>query len=552
MSDLGRKITSSVAALTVFALLGTAGHADASPPLGPEISPASSLDHDSRQQVASTQSVLRHVLLTEKPSPALPFYESRHYRPAWTGGEAEEKAARDLRFILARAHEHGLDDDDYRVPESGDESSPGAEAAHFDLALTEAALRYAHDVRVGRVRPRDVYEDVGLVPARFDSAAVLTEALESLSLAAAFAELPPPHSQYRRLTEALAQFRLIAEAGGWPVLRGTEAGVKFDDNGSNLVVTRLAFEDPRLAATPNPSEDELREAVKRFQARNGLAADGVVGPRTIATLNVPTSDRMAVIVANMERWRWMPRQLEHRYIAVNVPDQSLEYVRGGEAVLNSSVIVGREAYPTPIARTAIIAIVANPPWNIPGFIAARDLLPRLRKNPGYLEARNMVVMNGPPGDPSGRTIDWQAIRPTAFPYAIRQMPGPANALGALMLDSPNDFDVYLHDTPGKKLFEQDDRDISNGCVRVEQILPLASLALTGDLDEGMAILSEATASRETQRLVLDMPLPVYFLYWTAFAGPRGDIEFRPDLYGRDEKLIAALERTPHPRIGSDS
>ena len=161
-------------------------------------------------------------------------------------------------------------------------------------------------------------------------------------------------------------------------------------------------------------------------------------------------------------------------------------------------------------------------------------------------------MNGPPGDPSGRTINWRSIQPATFPYAIRQLPGPANALGALMLDSPNDFDVYLHDTPGKKLFEQDDRDISNGCVRVEQILPLASLALTGDLDEGTAILSEATASRETQRLVLDTPLPVYFLYWTAFAGPRGDIEFRPDLYGRDEKLIAALERTPHPRIGSDS
>src|SRR6185295_7250880 len=203
-------------------------------------------------------------------------------------------------------------------------------------------------------------------------------------------------------------------------------------------------------------------------------------------------------------------------------------------------VVGRKSSPTPITRSAIVAVVANPPGNIPGYIAARDLLPHLRQNANYLATKNMVVMDAPPDDPHGRTIDWQKIEPAKFPYAIRQLPGPATALGALMLDSPNDFDVYLHDTPNKKLFDLKQREISNGCIRVQQIFPLASLALTDDVDEGMDTLREATKSHETQRLQLDRPLPVYFLYWTALPGAGGGIEFRPDRNGRDAPLIAAL------------
>jgi murein L,D-transpeptidase YcbB/YkuD len=297
-----------------------------------------------------------------------------------------------------------------------------------------------------------------------------------------------------------------------------------------------------LAAIPNPSTAELRDAVKRFQAGNGLDEDGRVGNGTLAALNVPAVFRAAQIAANMERWRWMPPQFERRYIAVNVPDQSLAFVREGRAVLTSRVIVGRKASPTPITRSAIVAVVANPPWNIPGDIAARDLLPQLRKNPNYLALKHMVVTDGPQGDPYGRTIDWRKIIPAEFPYAIRQLPGPDTALGALMLDSPNDFDVYLHDTPNKKWFESDEREISNGCVRVQQIFPLASLALTDDAANGVARLNQAVKSRETQRLALDSPLPVYFLYWTALAGPDGKVGFRPDIYGRDAPLIARLTK----------
>jgi murein L,D-transpeptidase YcbB/YkuD len=257
-------------------------------------------------------------------------------------------------------------------------------------------------------------------------------------------------------------------------------------------------------------------------------------------LNVPAAQRIAQITANMERWRWMPRQLERRYVAVNVPDQSLAFIRDGRAVLTSRVIVGRRQTPTPILRTSIETIVANPPWNIPGDIAARTLLPELRKNPNYLRTRNMVVVNAPDNDPQGRQIDWRSVRAEAFPYQIQQSPGPNSALGVLMLDSPNDFDVYLHDTPGKNAFRQTAREISNGCVRVEQILALASLALTDNENEGSEILDTAIASRETERLSLAEPLPVYMLYWTAVVDADGTVGFRPDRYGRDRPLIAAL------------
>lgn len=504
----------------------------------------------------TTQSVLRNILLSRKSAPApasslqtnqvLAFYQARNFQPAWSGDAQAEDMAGEVRAVLGRAHEQGLSDDDYKLLRNGSGSTPGpqaTEAAQYDLALTDAVLRYSRDVRTGRVQPSAIYEDAELPAARFDAVADLNQALANHGVSKFLAALPPTHPEYRRLAEALAHYRGIANESGWPSVPGQNE-VKLDgkDDRLNALIKRLAFEDPILAALPKPSMTELRDAVKRFQARNGLDDNGRAAGETLAALNVPASIRVAQIAANMERWRWMPRTFEARYIAVNVPDESLAFVHDGTVALRSRVIVGRKASPTPITRSTIIAVVANPPWNIPGDIAARDLLPHLRQNPNYLASQNMVIVDAPADDPHGRKIDWRKIIPAEFPYAIRQLPGPTTALGALMLDSPNDFDVYLHDTPNKKFFESDQREISNGCVRVQQIFPLASLALTGDAAEGMDRLAKATKSHETQRLVLDRPLPVYFLYWTAIASADGQVGFRPDRYGRDATLIAALTK----------
>lgn len=467
------------------------------------------------------------------------FYASRQFRPAWTGGLVEQDRADEAIAVLARAGDQGLRSEDYLSPSIEWKSHPkrAEEAARYDIALTAAVLRYAHDVSVGRLTPNAVYKDVKLPVRSFDSVDALIRMLRGRSITASLADLAPNHAEYRRLAAAMARYRAVEAEGGWPSLPRGEIGLEGKDRRTKALIQRLASEDDVLAAIPEPGGEDVREAVTRFQSRNGLEADGRVAGATLTALNVPVSRRIEVVAANMERWRWLPRTFENRYIAVNVPDQSVEFVRNGDVVLSSRVVVGRKTSRTPILRAEATAIIANPPWEVPGDIVVNQMLPKLRRSSGYLQASNMVLVNAP-NDPFGRKVNWRNISPNTFPFRVVQLPGPSNALGNLMIDTPNDFDVYLHDTPGKALFKQADRSVSNGCIRVESIFQLASLAL----DEGDAEsqLTQLIAARDTKRVPLERPIPVYFLYWTAIAASDGGVGFRADLYGRDASLIAAL------------
>ena len=468
------------------------------------------------------------------------FYANRQFRPAWTGGLTEQDRAAEAIAALARAEDQGLRSEDYMSPDIEWTSPPaqGREAARYDIALTAAVLRYAHDLSVGRLRPNAVYSDVKLPTPNFDAVDALIRMHRGRSIAASLADLAPRHPQYRRLAEAMTRYRAIEAQGGWPSLpaRG-EVGLDGNERRTKALIQRLASEDDTLASMSEPSSDDVREAVKRFQSRNGLEADGRVTGATLTALNVPVSRRIEVLAANMERWRWLPRTLEDRYIAVNVPDQSVTFVRNGDTVLASRVVVGRKNSRTPILRADAVALIVNPPWEIPGDIVVNQLLPKLRRSSGYLQASNMVLVNAP-SDPFGRKVNWRNVSATAFPYRIVQIPGPHNALGNLMIDTPNDFDVYLHDTPGKALFKQADRAVSNGCIRVESIFQLASMVL--DENDAESQLTELIAARDTKRVPLQRPIPVYFLYWTAITAPDGGVGFRGDLYGRDAPLIASL------------
>jgi len=492
--------------------------------------------------ISLTQSALREYFLSgQAGAKALEaFYAERDFLPVWTGSLDATRAGVQVRTALTNADQQGLDSAAYasRATQSNALPAPGTEAARYDVALTEALIRYAHDLRVGRISPKDVYRDIDLPASNFDAYDALAAALKTRSIDKFLADLAPAHPGYHWLAAALARYRGIAAQGGWPSLTSTSGT---DARNVKLLAERLSVEDPMLANEPSPSSDALREALKRYQARNGLSADGRIGRDTLAALNVPVAARIQQIVANMERWRWVPALFEHRYVSINVPDQTLVYVQDGKALLHSRVIVGRKDSRTPILRSEADALVANPPWNVPGDIAAAQLLPHLVRDPNYLASRNMVVVNGPIGDPRGRTIQWRSVSADQFSYQIRQLPGPNSAMGLLMLDAPNDFDVYLHDTPGKKFFADDERDISNGCIRVQEMAPLASLALTGDSSAGMDQVKQAIAGRETLRIPLKEPLPIYMLYWTAIADADGNVGFRPDRYTRDSPLIAALD-----------
>jgi len=218
----------------------------------------------------------------------------------------------------------------------------------------------------------------------------------------------------------------------------------------------------------------------------------------------------------------------------------------GATILRSLAIVGRPADPSPVLRTIVRGLTINPPWNVPTIIARREILPKLRKDPTYLRDQNMVLRNGPLDDPHGLHINWRAMR--TIPYAVQQLAGPKSALGVIKLDMPNRFDVYLHDTPGKAAFQVDERFLSHGCIRVEQILPLASIVLAGDVDSGLASIQSTIDTGATTRIAASATLPVYLAYWTAFAGEDGELNFRPDIYGRDGRLIARLKGARNTRV----
>jgi murein L,D-transpeptidase YcbB/YkuD len=245
------------------------------------------------------------------------------------------------------------------------------------------------------------------------------------------------------------------------------------------------------------------------------------------------------VVANMERWRWLPAVLEPDRIMVNAADAQLELWLGGKIVLTSRVIVGRPSNRTPLLRAVGAGITVNPPWTVPRSIAVKEILPKLKRNRAWLAEHDMVLLNGPPGDPQGLSVNWRAIPAGTFPYQIRQSPGGQNQLGQIKLELPNRFDVYLHDTPNKALFGQAERHRSHGCVRVEQILPLASYALAADLS-AMERITQAIKKGETATIPLEKKLPVYFVYWTAVPAPGGGLAYAPDVYGRDRRLIAAM------------
>jgi len=454
----------------------------------------------------------------------LRFYGARDFRPAWIGNPAADAAV----AAMEGADADGLDPGLYHARSLAARSrlTTAAEAAQYEIALTDGVLRYAGNLRRGLLDPATADRMVGILRPSFDVVASLESALSSGRFDAWLAGLPPANPEYGRLKAALARYREIVAQGGWPKVPAVKK-IALEASNPELAALqrRLAAEDAQIRAAAEPADvSVLEDAIRRFQARNGLKVDGVAGGQTIDTLNISAADRVALIQANMERWRWLPHEFPTRYIMVNTADASLKVVDNGSTVLTSPVIVGKRTTPTGIFTANVNAVTINPPWDVPSSIVRNEILPKLRRNPAYLVQHHMIEMGSP--------------------YRIRQLPGADNALGYLKLEMPNDFSSYLHDTSSRRLFARDDRFLSHGCIRVQNIRPLASYVLTGNPEAGLQEIDEAIAKGQTEKLALDKPLPVYVLYWTAIAQLDGTVEFRPDVYGRDKRLLAAFAGQP--------
>ncbi|HTI66295.1 MAG TPA: L,D-transpeptidase family protein [Caulobacteraceae bacterium] len=423
---------------------------------------------------------------------------------------AEQEAL--LRTTLERAPSHGL--------------RPAASVPAGGEALLEAGVRYAQAVRAGRLQPLQFPPEWAQRPAPFDARSEFSRAVAENRLGTWLESLPPPSTFYAQLRQALARYRAIAADGGWdsvPSGKAPKPGAA--DPRAAALRARLAAEGDAVAEASESGFDEpLRQALARFQARHGLAATGELNARTVAELNVPAEARVAQIEANLERWRWAPRATPATRLEVNIAAQTLVYVRDGAVVATMRTVVGRPADRTPIFSDAVEAVVFNPPWNVPSTIAAKEILPKLKRDPGYLQRNRFVVQ------PGGGAVTQR----------LQQLPGPKSALGLVKFDLPNGFNVYLHDTPTKSAFALDERALSHGCIRLEKPLDLARLVLRGDPDWTADAIQAALDRGVTVRARLSRPVPVYVGYWTAFVGEDGAVNFRRDLYGWDAQLLRLI------------
>jgi murein L,D-transpeptidase YcbB/YkuD len=512
----------------------------------------------------------RHEGLDLVPRPQLAnhglvlrFYELRGFEPVWTdptalppqNGAASHRSlslqAALLVAALADAADHGLDPSHYGVsrflvpPDPEDLAAVG----HFDIALTDALMSYALDLRNGRFRAEQIYDKISLPAQDFDPSLALHQIFEPVvsspqekieKLGQWLAALAPLHTQYRLLKQALVVWRVRAAQSTAvpPPPRGVEALKKLTPDARAWLIARLKLENEDFAEPL--SDADLREVLKRFQAAHFLKPDGIIGLATFDALAKTPADRVEQIIANLERLRWLPRELGPRHVTVNVPAAELELREADEVVLTSRVIIGTEKNPTPIFSAQIVAITVNPPWTLPHSIARKETLPHLQNDPGYLQKHNMIIL-GRPDDPYGFGIDWRAYSAAHFPFKLQQSPGAHNSLGRLKLETPNRFAVFLHDTPSRHLFAREGRLFSHGCIRVQDIAELSSYLLTQDRAAALPKLNQAITEGTTRRLDLPTAIPVYIVYETARAGETGETVFFPDIYERDKQLIAALK-----------
>ncbi|HEY0315828.1 MAG TPA: L,D-transpeptidase family protein [Sphingomonas sp.] len=393
-----------------------------------------------------------------------------------------------------------------------------------DAALIDAVLDYAKALHNGRLAPSDFQTNWGLRPAPYDPWTSFIVAVQQDRLADWFASLPPPYAGYDTLKKALATYREIDAAGGWPVIAdGPDLAPGATGDRVAMLRQRLAIEDPTLAKGTGKYDDDLAAAVQRAQKRYGLAPNGIVGKATLAALNVPAHDRVRQIEANMERWRWLPAELPEHRVQVNIAAAVLTVFDADRPVSSMRAVTGRPGDETPMLSSQIHSIVFNPPWNVPSSIATRELWPKERAHPGYLKAHGFRVIG------SG---------PTA---RLQQKAGPKAALGKVKFDFNNPYGVYLHDTPTQGTFDRYSRLASHGCVRLAHPVDLAKLALQGAPDWTPDAIDAALKKGDTVRAQLPEPIAVFLLYWTAYASADGRVSFLGDPYGWDGALADRIQ-----------
>jgi len=478
------------------------------------------------------------------------FYARRAFRPAW--GDAQNAA--DLRRAVTDSAADGLNPADYFLPllddlerqARGPAATPTLRAQQ-DILQTEALLRLGYHLSFGKVDPEtfDPRWNYGRTFDDRDIAGRIERTLAARDIYQRIEALKPTHRLYGALKSELARYRAAEGVPApAPVPPGSSLKPGAIDPRVPLLRARLIASGDLAADSaevPDLYDAGLEAAMRRFQERMGLDADGVIGAGTVAELNVPVAERIRMLRVNLDRGRVLMHDLPEQFVIVNIAGYTAYLVRGQDIAWSGRVQVGKTYRKTPLFRSEINYLVFNPTWTVPPGIIANDILPGARKDPASITRRGLKVLDSAGREVDPASIDWSRFKSGHIPYTLRQDPGPNNALGRVKLMFPNPYLVYLHDTPSQALFDRAERAFSSGCVRVERALELAELVL--DEPDRWNAQSVAAVMRggKLQNVTLKRRMPVLLAYWTAWVDPQGLMNFRRDLYGQDAQWAEALD-----------
>lgn len=486
------------------------------------------------------------------------FYTNRNYKMAWMTSDKILPQSDSLLQAISMATAEGLEPENYEFQEiqnlrneifSAKKSKRDTlnlrKLVQLDFKMTASYLTYASHLLGGRIDPAKLDTLWITYSRKKDLSAHLEEAIRQNRIYTSLQELSPIVSQYKQMQRQLAHYQQIAQAGGWPSI----AQVKNVTKGASGEAVQTLWKrlgvigdlDTTKVRTP-VFDDNMEQAVKRFQQRHGIKPDGKLNSETVAWLNKPVKEITQLLELNLERIRWSPDSLGDTYFLVNVPEYALKVFANGKKEQEMRVIVGKDYASTPVFSDTLEYIVFSPDWTVPTSIAKNEILPILQRNPDYLINQNMAVYET--WNESDTTAldpyatDWLQFTPETFNYRIVQKPGPQNPLGKVKFMLPNNLFIYLHDTPNHNLFKREERDLSHGCIRLEKPVDLAMYLLNWNQEQVIEKLDQP------EPIVQNLPKkwPVQIVYRTAWVDEKGILNFRDDIYGHDKKQLNAIAR----------
>jgi murein L,D-transpeptidase YcbB/YkuD len=479
------------------------------------------------------------------------FYARRAFSLAWNDDSRVDEFVR----LVGRAEEEGLDPVDYMHAEIllllrqyRSDRSNETSRADVDVLLTESLSRYGYHLIFGKVNPAGLDENWNWSRSSDgrDPAAIIQQIIDSESIEVFIDEYLERGDVYVRVRSILAEYRAIREAGGWPqIAAGPTLKMDMHDARIQSVRKRLAVTGDLPPAEVNVSgafDEGLKRAVQQFQYRHNLDQDGAIGPQTLAAMNVTVDGRIDQIRVNLERIRWVIRDIDDEFVVTNIAAFRTFLVRDGKFVWSARSQVGKFYRQTPVFKGQIKYLQFNPTWTVPPGILSKDILPKVQRDPAYLANKNMdlVDRDGSMVDPA--TVDWSQFGNGRLPpYQFVQRPGPTNALGRVKFIFPNSHFVFLHDTPSKSLFESTARAFSSGCIRVENPFELAELLLNDSEKWNPGTIQKLLDSETPQTVFLAEPLTVMLLYSTVGLAGEDVARFYNDIYQRDARVLKSLD-----------